>query len=63
MYIFNQLEATALLSLSGDLTNQSAPNMLVRHEGVRCQRVQIPPGKLSVHPGSYPDSGLERSSC
>ena len=28
MYIFNQLEATALLSLSGDLTNQSAPYML-----------------------------------
>ena len=30
MYIFNQLEATALLSLSGDLTNQSAPYMFGR---------------------------------
>ena len=37
--------------------------ILVRLEGARCQRVQVPPGKLSVHPGSYPDSGLERSSC
>jgi len=35
----------------------------VGHEGVRCRRVQAPPGKLSVHPGSYPDSGLERSTC
>ena len=38
-------------------------NIWVRHEGARCQRVEVPPGKLSVHPGSYPDSGLERSSC
>ena len=32
-------------------------NIWVRHEGARCQRMQVPPGKLSVHPGSYPDSG------
>ncbi|BBO72647.1 hypothetical protein DSCW_00640 [Desulfosarcina widdelii] len=41
----------------------SEPNILVRHEGASCQRVQVPSGKLSVHPGSYPDSGLERSAC
>jgi len=30
---------------------------LVRHEGANYQRVKVPSGKLSVHPGSYP--GIE----
>jgi hypothetical protein len=38
-------------------------HMLVRHEGASYQRVQVPSGKLTVHPGSYPDSGIEQSSC
>jgi hemin uptake protein HemP len=38
-------------------------HILVRHEGASYQRVQVPPGKLTVHPGSYPDSGIEQSSC
>jgi len=33
------------------------PNILVRHEGANYQRVKVPSGKLSVHPGSYP--GIE----
>ena len=32
-------------------------NIWVRHEGASCQRVKVPPGKLTVHPGSYP--GIE----
>jgi len=33
------------------------PNSLVRHEGANYQRVKVPSGKLSVHPGNYP--GIE----
>lgn len=36
--------------------------MLVRQEGARYQRMKVPSGKLSVHPGSYPDSGSGRPS-
>jgi hypothetical protein len=35
-------------------------HMLVRHEGASYQRVQIPPGKFTVHPGSYPERGIEK---
>ena len=41
----------------------SYPNMLVRHEGAIHQRVKVPPGKLTVHPGSYPDSRIGRPFC
>jgi len=37
--------------------------MLVRHEGANYQRVQVPPGELTVHLGSYPDGGTGRPSC
>ncbi len=36
--------------------------MLVRHEGAGYQRMEVPPGKLSVHPGSDPDSGIVKTS-
>ena len=32
-------------------------HILVRHDGANYQRVKVPSGKLSVHPGSYP--GIE----
>ena len=35
----------------------------VRHEGANHQRVQVPSGKLTVHPGSYLGSGTGRPSC
>ncbi len=35
----------------------------VRHEGANYQRVKVPSGKLSVHPGSYPGSGVGRPPC
>jgi hypothetical protein len=54
-----ELSSTTLHRFSPALSH----NILVRHEGARCQRVQDPSGKLSVHPGSYPDSGIGRPSC
>lgn len=45
------------------LNKKAYPNILVRHEGVGYQRMKVPPGKLSVHPGSYPNSGIGRPSC
>ncbi len=41
----------------------SERNIWVRHEGVNHQRVRVPPGKLTVHPGSYLGSGTGRPSC
>ena len=40
---------------------RARPRLYVRHEGASYQRVKVPPGKLTVHPGSYPDSGIEQS--
>jgi two-component system cell cycle sensor histidine kinase/response regulator CckA len=37
--------------------------MWVRHEGANHQRVRVPSGKLTVHPGSYLGSGIGRPSC
>jgi hypothetical protein len=38
------------------------PDILVRHEDARCQWMRVPPEKLSVHLGSYLDSGVGKPS-
>ena len=50
-----------LINLTGYRVSSSSHYILVRHEGASYQRVKVPPGKLTVHPGSYPDSGIEQS--
>jgi hypothetical protein len=35
----------------------------VRHEGAKDQRMEVPPKKLPVHLGSYPDSRVGRLPC
>jgi hypothetical protein len=48
-----------------DAVGRSAydPKILVRHEDAGHQRVKVPSGKLSVHPGSYPGSRTGRPFC
>jgi len=54
----NQEYRTSLLMPIPINRNHLSPthDILVRHEGANYQRVKVPSGKLSVHPGSYPGS-------
>ena len=54
---------TSVIILPGYLLDLTDPKILVRHEGANYQRVKVPSGKLSVHPGSYPGSEVGRPLC
>ena len=47
----------------GEIRGMADHNIWVRHEGANHQRVRVPSGKLTVHPGSYLGSGTGRPSC
>jgi len=53
----------AVCNLHSSLQQLSGHNKLVHHEGESCERMEVPPGKLSLHPASDLNSGIEKPSC